>query len=74
MLLIHRRYIIKPIKIRNRLQIGFMLDQLFRATMQQPDMRVAALHHLTVKLQHQAQHAVRCRVLRSEIDSKFAIR
>ena len=36
----HRRRIIQPIKIRQSLQIGFILDQLFRTAVQKADMRV----------------------------------
>jgi hypothetical protein len=35
MLLVHRRDVIKPIEIADRLRIGFVLDQLFSATMEQ---------------------------------------
>ena len=34
MLLIHRRDIVEPVEIRDRLQIGLVLDQLFGAAMQ----------------------------------------
>ncbi len=40
--------------------------------MQQPDVRIDALHHLAVELQHQAQHAVRGRMLRAEVDVEVA--
>jgi hypothetical protein len=40
--------------------------------MQQPDMRIDALDHLAVELQHQAQDAVRGRVLRPEINCEIA--
>ena len=35
-------------------------------------MRVGALHDLAVKLQHEAQHAVRRRVLGPEVDVEIA--
>ena len=35
--------------------------------MQQADVRIGALDHLAVELEHQAQHAVRRRMLRPEI-------
>ena len=72
MLLIHRRDIIEPVEIGHRLQIGLGLDQLFGAAMQQADMRIDARDDLAVQLQHKAQHAVRCRVLRAEIDREIA--
>ncbi len=74
MLLIHRRDVVEPVEIRDRLQIGLLLDQLLGAAMQQPDMRIDALDDLAVKLQHEAQHAVRRRMLRPEIDGEVAHR
>src|SRR4029077_3307622 len=74
MLLIHRRDIIEPVEVRHRLQIGLRLDQLFGSAMEQADMRIHALHHLTVELEHQPQDAMRCRMLRSEIDREIAYR
>jgi hypothetical protein len=68
MLLVHRRHIVEPVEIGDRLQIGLVLDQLFGAAMQQADMRIDALDDLAVQLQHQAQHAMGRRVLRAEVD------
>ena len=45
-----------------------MFDQLFGATMQQPDMRIGAFNQFTLHFQDQAQHAMRGGVLRAEID------
>ena len=73
MLLVHRRDVIEPVEIGHRLQIGLVLDQLLGAAMQQPDMRIDALDHLAVELEHEAQHAVRGRVLRPEIDGEVAV-
>ena len=39
----------------------------------QPDMRIDALDHLAVELEHEPEHAVRRRMLRSEIDGEFAV-
>ena len=36
--------------------------------MQQADVRVGALDHFAVELEHQAQHAVRGRMLRAEVE------
>jgi len=41
-------------------------------SVQQADVRVGALDHLAVELQHQAQHAVRRRVLRAEVERVVA--
>jgi hypothetical protein len=71
-LLVHRRDVIEPVEIRDRLQIGLLLDQLFSATVKQPDMRIDALDDFAVELQHEAQHAMRGRMLRSEIDREIA--
>ena len=40
--------------------------------MQQADVRIDALDHLAVELQHQPQHAVRGRMLRPEVDGEVA--
>ena len=71
-LLVHRRDVIEPVEIRDRLQIGLGLDQLLGAAMQQPDMRIDALDDLAVELQHEPQHAVRRRMLRPEVDGEVA--
>ena len=72
-LLIHRRHVVEPVEIRQRLEIGLVLDQLLGAAMQQPDMRIDALDHLAVELEHEAEHAVRGRMLRPEIDGELAV-
>ncbi len=50
MLHAHRRAIIEPVEVRQRLRIGAILDQFLGAAMQQPDMRVDALDDLTIQL------------------------
>ena len=72
MLLVHRRDIVEPVEIGQRLQIGLGLDQLLGAAMQQADMRVDALDDFAVQLQHKAQNAMRRRMLRAEIDGEVA--
>ena len=71
-LLVHRRDIIQPIEIGHVLQIGSRLHQLLGAAMQQADMRIDALDDFAVEFQHEAQHAVRGRMLRAEIDREGA--
>ena len=71
-LLIHRRDIVEPIEIGHVLQIGARLHQLLGAAMQEADMRVDALDHFAVELEHQAQHAVRRRMLRPKVDREVA--
>ncbi len=71
-LLIHRRDIIEPVEIGHVLQIGARLHQLLGAPMQKADMGIDPLDHLAVELQHQTQHAVRRRMLRSKVDREIA--
>ena len=71
-LLVHRRDVVEPVEIRQRLQIGLVLDQLLGAAVQQADMRIDALDDFAVELEHQAQHAVRRRMLRPEVDREVA--
>ncbi len=73
MFLIHRRDVIEPVEIGQRLEIGLVLDQLLGAAMEQADMRVDPLNHLAVELEHQAEHAVGRRMLRAEIDGELAL-
>ena len=70
--LVHRRDVVEPVEIGVRLNVGLVLDQLLGAAMQQADMRIDALDDLAVQLQHEAQDAVRGRVLRAEIDGEVA--
>ncbi len=72
MLLVHRRDVVEPVEVADRLQVGLVLDQLLGAAVQQADVRIDALHDLAVQLQHEAQHAVRRRVLRPEIEMELA--
>ena len=67
MFLVHRRDIVQPVEIGQRLKIGLVLDQLLGTAMQQPDMRVGTLDHLAVHFQNKAKNAVRRRVLRAKI-------
>ena len=68
MFLVHRRHVVEPVQVGQVLQVGARFHQLLGPAMQQADMRVAAFHDLAVQFQHQAQHAVGRRVLRSEVD------
>jgi hypothetical protein len=63
----HHRHVVEPVHVGQRLDVGLAFGQFLGGTVQQADMRVGALHHLAVELQHQAQHAVRGRMLRPEI-------
>ena len=72
MLLVHRRDVVEPVEIGDRLGVGLRLDQLLGAAVEQPDMRVDPLDDLAVELQHEPEHAVRRRMLRAEIDREVA--
>ena len=65
---VERRAIIQSIEVRERLQVGLVLDQLLGTAMEQADMRIDALDDFAVQFHHQTQHAVRRRMLRAEID------
>ncbi len=73
MLLVHRRHVVEPVEIGQRLEIGLVLDELLGAAMEQPDMRIDALDHLAVELEHEPEHAVGGRMLRTEIDGELAL-
>ena len=73
MLLVHRRDIVEAVEIGKRLQIGLVLDQLLGAAMKQADVRVHAGDNLAIQIQDQAQHAMRRRMLGSEIDGHLRI-
>src|ERR1043166_2793180 len=62
----------EPVEIGDRLQIGFVFDQLFGAAVQETDMGVGALDDLAVHLEHQPHDAVRRRMLRPEIHREIA--
>jgi hypothetical protein len=66
-LVAHHRHVVQPVHVGQRLDEGLVLGQLFGGAVQQADVRVGALHDLAVELEHQAQHAVRGRVLRAEV-------
>src|SRR5450830_646975 len=67
MLVGHHGHIIQTIHIGHRLQISTILSELFSGSMQETDMRVSALNHFAIKLQHQTQHAMRCWVLWTKV-------
>ena len=52
MLLVHRRDIVQPIEIGHGLQVGLVLDQLFRTAMQEADVRIGPLDDLAIHLEH----------------------
>ena len=72
MFLVHRRDVIEPIEIADRLQIGLVLDQFFGAAVQKANVRVDTLDHFAVQLKNEAQHAVGRRMLRPEVHGVVA--
>ena len=67
-LLVHRRHVVEAVEVADGLQIGLVLDQLLGAAVQQADVGVDAVDDLAVQLQDKAEHAMRCRVLGTEVD------
>ena len=68
LLVAHHGHIIQAVHIRQRLQIGAGFGQLFSAAVQEADVRVGAHDGFAVELQYHAQHAVRRRMLRAEVN------
>src|SRR5262249_22491219 len=68
MFLAHRGDVIEPVEIRHVLNVRAVLHQLLGAAMEEPDMRIGALDNLAVHLEDQPEHAMRRRMLRSDID------
>ena len=62
------RDVIQTVEIRYRLEVVLVLDELFRAPVQQADVRVRSFHHLAIHFQDQAQHPVGRGMLRAEIE------
>src|SRR4051812_14465304 len=70
--LAHRRDVVEPVEVRDRLQIRLRFDQLLGAAVQQPDVWIDPLDDLTIELEDEAEHAVRRRMLRAEVDREIA--
>ena len=73
MLLVHRRHVIEPIEIADRLQIGLVFDQFLGAAVKQANMRIDALYDLAIKFQDKAQNPVSRGVLRPKIYREIAL-
>ncbi len=71
-LVTHHRDVIETVHVRDRLDEGARLGQLLSGPMQQADVRIGAHDDLAVQLQHQPQHAVRCRVLGTKVHGVVA--
>src|SRR6476620_8092085 len=70
--LVHRRDVIEPVEVGQRLQVGLVLDQLLGPAVQKADVRVDALDDFTVELQYEAQDAVSRRMLGPKIEGEVA--
>ena len=66
-LVAHHRDVVEPVHVGQRLDVGARLGELLGGAVQEADVRVGALDHLAVELEHEAQHAVRRRMLRPEV-------
>jgi hypothetical protein len=64
----NRRHVIEPVGERLDHRVGAMLAELLHAAMQVSDHGPQALDLLAVEMEHQAQHPVRRRVLRTHVD------
>jgi hypothetical protein len=53
-------------------KIGLGFDQLLGTPVQQADMRIDTRDHLAVQLEHEPQHAVSGRMLRTKIDGEVS--
>lgn len=67
-LVAHHGHVVQAVHVGQRLDEGLVLGQLLGGAVQQADMRVGALDDFAVELEDQAQHAVRGRVLRAEVE------
>jgi hypothetical protein len=63
----HHGDVVEAVEIRQRLEVGPVLDQLLGSAMQQANVRVGAHNLLAIELQDQSQHAVGGRVLRPKV-------
>ncbi len=66
-LVTHHGHVVEPVHVADGLVEGLGLGQLLGAAVQQPDVRIGLLDDLAIELEHQAQHAVRRRMLRPEV-------
>jgi len=63
----HHRNVIEAVHVRDRLDVRARFGELLGRPMQQADVRIGALDHLAVQFQHEPQHPVRRRMLRTEV-------
>lgn len=64
----HHGDVVETVKVRESLEIGLVLDQLFRATVQETDVGISANNLLAVDLKNQTQHTVGSGMLGTKVD------
>lgn len=69
LLVCHHGDIVQTVEVRQSLKIGLVLDQLFRSSVQQADVRIGSDDFFTTELENQSQHTMGGRMLGSEVDS-----
>lgn len=74
LLLDHRGPVVEAVKVREGLKVRFVLYELLSTAVQQANMGIDVDRDLTVQLQHQAEHAMRGRVLRAHVQAQSAHR
>lgn len=72
LLVCHHGHIVQTVKVGQSLHVRLVLDQLLRAPVQQPNVRIRTHNLFTVELQNQPQHTVSCRVLGTKVDRVMA--
>lgn len=65
--------IVETVKVRQRLRVVLVLDQLFRSTVQKTDVRVGTQDLLAVELEDETKHTVCGGMLRAKVDWKRRI-
>ena len=66
-LVAHHGHVIQAVHVRQGLDVGLGFGQFFGGAVQQTDVRISSLDDFAVQLKDQTQHAVRGRVLRTEV-------
>lgn len=68
----HHRHIVQPVKVRQGLHIGLVLNQLLGTTVQQSNVGIRADNLFAIEFKNQPKHTVSSRMLGTEIDSVMA--
>ncbi len=67
-LITHHRHVVETIHVWNGLDPSSGFGKLLGAAMKETDMRIRALNNLTIEFEHQTQHPMCRRVLRSKVN------